>query len=1124
MNNLTNKKVLLSRLQIMAVVGCVLLSTFDAPAQAVNYQFSRVSSSDSIQLGKISAITQDKRGFIWLVDQNNACLIKYDGYKMVRYKHDIEDSNSIEKGDLEAAYADDRGTVWVGVDNGVDQFDPATGIFKHYLLKDPKADKEHVGRIWSILRDRQGIVWVGTPNGLFQLDPTSNKVTHYLHDSSKAASLSSNAIYKIYQDRQGDIWIGTGFPFNFDSDGGLNKLDRKSGTFTRFIADSANPQALINNKVSAIFEDSKGNFWVGTGNDGLHIMNRKMGIFQRFRYDPAHPEKLSRPVVRNHNFADYIPFICEDQSGTIWIGTSFSGLNAYDPVSQKITHYESKSGLPGFGFFTAFISKDGLLWIANQWNVEDFQLIRFDPFAKPVSYHAFGSSIGSYFEDKKGNIWIGTFGDSLFYKLSQGKKDSQQLFHLPNNLSRFPVGNAINDIIEYKNEMWLATGDGLMKFDPGENKFTRIPHDPENHLPFKNFIVDILVDSRDRMWIATAGGLTMNEQNGQVSHFLNNPKDSSSPHSDAYTSIEEDHSGNIWVGHYESKGIDRWTNKNGGFKNYLGFLKINSLLVDSHGVIWVATSSGIFTYDGKLDKFTQFRDPATEIEKLEINSFIEDDKKNLWVSSPSNIFRINPARTEVISFGKRFGIQPYSMAGGAFKSSKGEVFFSAREGYYSFFPTDLEPNPTAPQIVITDFSVNNKIIKPAKDGILTTPIDESTSLKLEYDQNNISLGFVGIHFSNPGGNRNFYKLENYDNDWRMAGSENTASYFQVPNGKYIFRIKSISSTGSVSEKAINIVIYPPWWRTWWAYTLYALIFLFNIYAIYRDQRRKIIRAERERTQQTELAQAREIEKAYKELQTTQAQLIQSEKMASLGELTAGIAHEIQNPLNFVNNFAEVNMELIGEMKDALQKGDTGEANEVADDIFKNLEKISHHGKRADGIVKGMLQHSRKSSGLKEPTDINALADEYLRLSYHGLRAKDKSFNAVFHTHLDPSVGNINVVPQDIGRVLLNIYNNAFYAVQEKKKLTETEYEPTVWVTTKKIGDRVEILIRDNGLGIPPKVADKIFQPFFTTKPTGEGTGLGLSMSYDIVTKVHGGTLRLETSEGEGTTFIVSLPI
>ena len=263
----------------------------------------------------------------------------------------------------------------------------------------------------------------------------------------------------------------------------------------------------------------------------------------------------------------------------------------------------------------------------------------------------------------------------------------------------------------------------------------------------------------------------------------------------------------------------------------------------------------------------------------------------------------------------------------------------------------------------------------------------------------------------------------------------------------------------------------------------------------------------------------QIEQTLVQLRTTQTQLIQSEKMASLGELTAGIAHEIQNPLNFVNNFSEVNNELIEEMNN---EGDINEIKALANNIKQNNEKIAFHGKRADAIVKGMLQHSRTTSGQKEATDINALTDEYLRLAYHGMRARDKSFNAKFQTDFDNSLGKINIVSQEIGRVILNLINNAFYAVSEKAKQNIVGYEPAVTVSVRKVRDRVELRVSDNGSGVPEKILGKIFQPFFTTKPTGQGTGLGLSLSYDII-KAHGGEIKVETKEGEGSEFIIQLP-
>ncbi|MDQ4141527.1 MAG: ATP-binding protein [Bacteroidota bacterium] len=341
------------------------------------------------------------------------------------------------------------------------------------------------------------------------------------------------------------------------------------------------------------------------------------------------------------------------------------------------------------------------------------------------------------------------------------------------------------------------------------------------------------------------------------------------------------------------------------------------------------------------------------------------------------------------------------------------------------------------------------------------------------------------------------------------------------------------------------------WDTFWDITLIATFVWFFAGWINANKQEKALEFERQQRQleeQQKLAlsarkdeleylvaertaeitqQKEELEQTLKELQAIQAQLIHQEKLASLGELTAGIAHEIQNPLNFVNNFSEVSTELLEELREGpLQKLPEPEkqyANEILFDLMQNLNKIAQHGKRADSIVKSMLQHSRASSGEKQLTDINALADEYLRLSYHGLRAKDKFFNAVLKTDFSPALNKIEVVPQDLGRVLLNLYNNAFYAVTEKKKILNGTYEPTISVSTRQKDGKIEIRVKDNGIGISESVKQRIFQPFFTTKPTGKGTGLGLSLSYDIITKGHGGSIEINTKEGEFSEFILKLP-
>ena len=394
---------------------------------------------------------------------------------------------------------------------------------------------------------------------------------------------------------------------------------------------------------------------------------------------------------------------------------------------------------------------------------------------------------------------------------------------------------------------------------------------------------------------------------------------------------------------------------------------------------------------------------------------------------------------------------------------------------------------------------------------------------VERKENSYRFEFAAPYFEDEKKTKYQTYLEGFDPDWVDWNDNRFKEYTNLSPGTYTFHVRAMSFTGRISEEAVySFVVLAPWYATWWAYIAYALLIGAVITGIVK-WRSKTLKAENRRLEDRVKERTLALEKSLSELQSTQAQLIQSEKMASLGELTAGIAHEIQNPLNFVNNFSELTVELIEEMNEEIGKGDYEEVQAIAADVKENLTKIHHHGKRAGSIVRGMLAHSRKNSSEKEQTDLNALADECLRLSFHGLRAKDKTFQAEFKLEQDPGLPKIPVVSQDIGRVLINLINNAFYAVSEKAKKDIPGYQPIVEVSTHFKDSLVEISVMDNGLGIPKTIQDKIFQPFFTTKPAGSGTGLGLSLSYDII-KAHGGELIVESTEGTGTTFRIHLPL
>ena len=1099
----------------------------DSLAQNIPIKFNLVEGNDGEPLGQINSITQDPNGYMWFSGTQKGCIYRYDGIRMITYKHDSLNENSLGGEVPETVYADNAGIIWIGFFNGgLDRYNPATGIFKHYKNnpKDPRSLSE--GLVSVILRDHKGILWVGTQNGLDRLDEKTGQFIHYRNEPGNPASLSCNFVRAVYEDHNNILWIGTGFEYDLTTpnEGGLNRMEPNGG-FTRFMHDPKNPKSLVNNKVRVICEDSRGIFWIGTaGNDGLHTMDREKGVFTKYPYNPARPDQLSRPPI-NNDF-DPVTFIKEDGSGAIWIGTNTSGMNRYDTATRKITHYEASNGYPDKGCFTAYTSRDGVLWLGSYQ--ETPFLYRVDPTVDRIKNIISGSIANCILEDKQGFLWLAVSGKGL-----------QKYDHNKNLIHEFKYDETdsinlaniyIYSIFQNQSDtLWLNTSSGLILFNKINSQFTRLLYKPNPDSKPEKFYashaVEMIQDKNDLKWFATNRGLfRYNPLDQSLKQYFPQVDDTGAISSVHIDVVMEDDQGDIWAGAWRMGGINRMNKNTGRFKHYLDGFSIGVLYEDSEKTIWAGTATGLYRYDRETDLFSSFFEEQSNINSSLINSILEDDFKNLWVLTESSIIKLNPDRTHYFIYGKKYGIRTGSLLyAGITKTSAGDILIGNPDGVYSFSPNAMKINRTAPKIIITNFLINNQPVFSGGQSPLIEPIEGTTDIHLKYNQNILSFRFAAIDYRAPEANKYYTMLENFDNTWREAAGDNISTFVNVPPGKYIFRIESFNIDGTKSEKAISIIISPPWWKTWWAYGFYGLLILIFSFFMNRVLRERAISHERQKAQIKELAQAKEIEKAYTELKATQTQLIQSEKMASLGELTAGIAHEIQNPLNFVNNFSEVNKELLEEMKGEIKNGNMGEVAGIANNIIENEEKIMHHGRRADAIVRGMLQHSRISSGQKEPTDLNSLVDEYLRLAYYGLRAKDKSFQAKMQTDFDTTIGNVNMIPQDMSRVMLNLFNNAFYAVSEKAKTQPAGYEPMISVSTKRLSDKVEIRVKDNGIGISQKVMDKIFQPFFTTKPPGLGTGLGLSMSYDII-KAHGGEWKVNGNEDEGAEFRILIPI
>ena len=1079
-------------------------------------------------------ITQDANGYVWI--QAFEGLYKYDGHQYVVYQHEVSNANSISSNFIVSAFADKDGMMWFGtLGAGLNRFDPVTNKFTHYRHNLNDATSLTNDTVSAIHRDSKGILWVGTHGGLDEFDPKTGGFKHFAHHDKVQGTLSCTQVRKIYEDREGTIWIGTGqaFPRAADRDkGGLNKLNRETGRFTSYMHDENDPHSLIDNRVNTIFEDSRGVFWVGTAGDGLHTMDRKTGRFERHLYDPAHPEKLSRPPLKNPlTFSDdHITFINEDISGKIWIGTFENGIKIYDPATQKTVWYGTDPKcdvkLNRNEFVHAFRTRDGVLWVEPYGGVELYRVI---PYDIKLPYHHIGAAVVHFAEDFDHTIWM-TTARGLLHKKSNNAIDTFLV-----DKSKPWLNKLFNLEEDSQHKLWVTNWQGLYKFDPQTRSFTAYYHQEGNpNSLINNGVMYLKKSNPGKLWVGTLTGLQlMDTKTGAFKNFVNNPKDTTSISNNLIQCIAINKNGDVWVS--TDAGINKLDKKTGHFKRYLVNITTRSLLFDSKGNLWAGSDLGLYQYDQDKDSFINFGKYRTAIFCI-----AEDHENNFWLTTNYGLVKLDLQNQETNIFGKKHGLT--SDVNFDYTLHNGEVLAGDNSGYFAFFPNKVLHSTPAPIVVINSFFLGDIPVLPGPGSVLHRPVSATQKISLNHNQSTFSFGFTSIDFTaEEAVGQTSYMLENYDTKWRTESLDEIANYYNVPPGDYIFKVKSINSNGLASEKRVLITISPPWWTTWWAYTIFASAFAGSIWAFIHYRSLQLIREKRvleqkvharteEVMQQKEEIEAQRdnLEKAFKDLKETQTQLVQREKMASLGELTAGIAHEIQNPLNFVNNFSDVNREMLEELK-AESKKPKAERDEqleidLINDLIENEEKINHHGKRADFIVKGMLQHSRTGTGERQPTDINILANEFFKLSYQGLRAKDKSFNAELLTNFDEGLPKISVVQQDIGRVLLNLFNNAFYAVNQKQKTAGADYKPEVTVTTLTDNGQVVIKVKDNGVGIPDVVKEKIMQPFFTTKPTGEGTGLGLSLTYDMVVKGHGGIIQVESEEGKGSEFIIKLPI
>jgi len=1096
---------------------------------------------DGLAQGEVYRMIKDVNGFLWA--GTGGGLSRFDGSRFKNYYHDPKKTGTINAAAVGGGMVEDSlHNIWIGTNNGLVRYDIQADTFAHFFPA--------IGRPF----DRWAFAFWATSKEVYCFEYDSVIASYDIHTfarkrlagftPSDSVSGSGGALTSAVVDlKTNSIWVllGHGGSYGGPPGGGLLQVSIATGNKKVYDWPCFKKIPGHNHAAEGMVYDGKRNcLWINSW-EGLMQFTLED---QQFHYIGA-----LNPFFADKSYGHWVG-ISIDLKGRIWVATNPKGIAIYDPSdhSVKFPFPEDNKLQKEISDFNACIyhDRDGITWSGYWFRKGINQIIPYSPSVKlykPDSKNPYALSTPYAINIKhagQGNLWVGSFqGIHLFDTQTERfiKFHGKDLPGIPGDLL-VPFGNDSGPDFTHI----LAPGRGLYSFDlktksvqpvifkDSANNKTEIDH--------SKFLVDcgpfndgflFTAASREVLYLLRTGSR-------EAHQLLTLPKHTEISLKDLYVDDEKMLflKGKFGYGNVSYQFANNEWIRTPNPLDSIPWSRIHYNKKD-HG-FWVVAEKQLIHYSNDFRLLHTYT-PAEGLPDIDIYSLIADTQGNIWFNTDRSIHVLHTATGVISTLSEKDGFEQQGFTDGPSLAMGPEGDLYLGGGIYGSGLTRISPQKftyTPSSVYVQSLTINQESIP------LSIGVNNLQELSLNHFQNKIALETGIIDYYSKGKSHIRFQLKGFNENWEYEPANYTIRYDGLPPGNYTLLMQASNAANEFIGpiKTLYITISPPWWQTWWAYMLFALSFASMVWALIH-YRSRALRESNIALENKVAERTNDLEHSLKELKETQKQLIQSEKMASLGELTAGIAHEIQNPLNFVNNFSEVSNELLEEMRTELANDHKEDAIAIADDVKQNLEKILHHGKRADAIVKGMLQHSRSSSGVKEPTDINALADEYLRLSFHGLRAKDKSFNATLKTDFDESLGMVNIVPQDIGRVILNLINNAFYAVTEKKKsldqsgfknLTGVEsrtaiqagYEPTVSVSTNKSGDKVTISVEDNGNGIPPTIMDKIFQPFFTTKPTGEGTGLGLSLSYDII-KAHGGELKAETSKDKGTTFTISLP-
>lgn len=1113
--------------------------------------FTSDSEVNALPSAMVTHIYQDRQGFVWFAVFTSG-LVRYDGSEMEVY----DQEQGLRDLGVWQMTEDAEGYLWVSSGGGLMVSEKPLQEYKNgkkiqftSFFKGLPLTREAVSRNQQLAVDADGRIWVGTSDkGIIGYKIKERNITS---DTIATAVTRENnlEVHSLLATKKGTILAGL--------EGGI------LAEFSGHKADILHASEVSKSKnFLALLEGEDKEVWAYRQNGEILYFNSLDEIPKKI--DAGSPSNVTSMALL--------------KDGTLLAGNGESGITRIDKSSGKILNtYSRANGLLNNNVYDILEDREGNVWIAQSGGVSKLRF-NFNAFENYTARYIVGEKpvlpsgkLNTVLIPSTGpcRFWVGTEGGATCVD-----KNGESVFLTQ---EKGLTGDWVNGLsLDDEGRIWIATTQGLnaVVFEKeliienainvqkielfGKQGFLfSVPNSPPI-IASENLILrdEEKKSTKGIVWFPGLKSLYAFSY-GKI-HEMGPTQGLPST---LYKSVALDEEGYLWVGTLDrglfrsvfritQENLQRISESEGNYFEQVWSMDKGSptnhieKLLWHKGRLYVGTQLGLFVLNPQNLRVLFHINRKSGLPANNAISFaISPVTGHLWVGTNKGLAEVDAEKGNVLNIVTRQdGLVDNEvwLYGSVKVDNDGNVFYGTSHGLSIYYPDKDNANMTPPKLELTSAEISYK----------------------SDSRNEVTFEYAALSFANVAEVMYRTRLVGYENNWSSPSGVKRLRYTNLPAyfvpKQYTLEVMAENESGVTAADPLRytFLVEPVWWHQWWAFFIYGLILGLAIFIVDRIQRKRVIKKERDNARireaelqaetatarsntaeaealalqaenekkAIELEKVRELEKAYNELKATQKQLIQSEKMASLGRLATGVAHEIKNPLNFINNFAELSGDLVEELEAVRKKGDEEEIKLIMQDLKQNTSKIEQHGKRADAIVRSMMQHARGGTPRMEWFDLNALVEDYIDLAYQGRSNKYPDFNLKIEKTLDPQMGKIKVVGQEIGQVLLNVIGNSLDAVMEKKKQLNADYEPKIKIITKKTGEHAEILVSDNGPGVPEKIREKIFEPFFTTKPTGEGTGLGLSLSYNIITHGHNGVLSLLKNEGEGATFVISLPV